>query len=129
MTSKLQVYGELSDKEVVCMSIKPVDFQVLIPRSMEAAKMTNDEVQRNQLNQQQQAHATQHKAEDSVKLVYSRDRAQNAKITEKQNENRKDKDKRKKDENKQQGEAAKEAARGLKNSKYMPEGSRIDIKI
>lgn len=81
------------------MSIKPVDFQVMIPRTMEAAKISNDEAQRNMASMQQQTSATKHKAEDSLKQVYSREQAQNARIKEKQKDNRQNSSKRKNDGN------------------------------
>lgn len=107
------------------MSIKPVDFQVMIPRAMEAAKITSDETQRNMAAQQQQISATQHRAEDSLKQVYSRTNAQNARIAEKQKENRKNDGKGKKsgdeaDDNEEKG--SKKLSREIKTS-------TIDIKI
>lgn len=68
------------------MAIKPVDFQVMIPRAMEAAKASNDVNHRNITAQQQQAAATQHRAEDSLKQVYSRTQPQSAHVDEKQKE-------------------------------------------
>lgn len=79
------------------MSIKPVDFQVMLPRTMEAAKLSNDETQRNLTAQQQQASATQHRAEDSLKQVYSRAHAHDVRISEKQKENRRNDKKKGKD--------------------------------
>jgi hypothetical protein len=74
------------------MSIKPVDFQVMIPRSMEAAKISNDANHKNLTYQQQQAAATQHRAEGSLKQVYSRAQPQSAHVDDKQKEsNKKDK--------------------------------------
>jgi hypothetical protein len=71
------------------MAIKPVDFQVMIPRTMEAAKASNDVNQRNITAQQQQTAATQHRAEGSLKQVYSRAQPQSAHVDEKQKENSK----------------------------------------
>lgn len=69
------------------MAIKPVDLQIMIPRTMEAAKASNDVNHRNLTAQQQQAAATQHRAEDSLKQVYSRSQPHNAQISEKQKDN------------------------------------------
>ena len=77
------------------MPIKPIDFQIMVPRTMEAAKISNDEAQRNQTMLQQQATATQHKADDTLKTVYSRSKTQEAKITEKQRDDRQNKKKKK----------------------------------
>lgn len=78
------------------MSIKPVDYQVMLPRTMEAAKISNDEAQRNFTVNRQHVAATQHKAEDSLKQVYSRAQAQNARITDKQKETRQNNGKKRK---------------------------------
>ena len=69
------------------MAIKPVDFQVMIPRTMEAAKASNDATQKSIAAQQQQTAATQHRAEGSLKQVYSRTQPQSAHVDEKQKEN------------------------------------------
>jgi len=77
------------------MPIKPIDFQIMVPRAMEAAKISNDETHRNQTLLQQQTAATQHKADDSLKTVYSRSQTQGLSITEKQREERQNKKKKK----------------------------------
>lgn len=79
------------------MAIKPVDFQILVPRTMDAAKISNDETHRNQALLQQQAAVTQQKAADSLKTVYSRAQAQEARIQEKQKDDRQENKKKKKD--------------------------------
>ena len=114
-----------ADKEVICMSIKPVDFQVMIPRTMDAAKISNDENQRNISAKQQQILATQHKAEDSLKQVYSRAQAQNPHITEKQKENRQN-SKKKRKEGYHSDKSAENNGRSLNNDSIT---STIDIKI
>jgi len=107
------------------MAIKPVDFQVMIPRTMEAAKVSNDEMQRNHAMQQQKAAATQHRAEDSLKTVYARSQAQDARISEKQREKgQKDRKQRK---NEKSAEA--EEDREKKNLNNSIRTSTIDIKI
>jgi hypothetical protein len=103
------------------MSIKPVDLQVLIPRTMEASKVSNDEAQKNLATQQQQASSMQHKVDSSLNQVYSRNKPQNARINEKQKDNSKGKDqKRKKD--KADDEDEKSLNKGIQTS-------TIDIKI
>ncbi len=107
------------------MPIKPVDFQVMIPRTLDAAKVSNDLAQKNHLLQQQQAAATQHKAEDSLRQVYSRSQAEHAHITEKQRENRRnDREKKKKG---QTGQESDENENNRLNKEYKT--STIDIKI
>ncbi|HEX2944685.1 MAG TPA: hypothetical protein VHT96_01875 [Clostridia bacterium] len=77
------------------MPIKPIDFQIMVPRAMDAAKVSSDEAHRNHALLQQQTSATQHKAEDTLKTVYSRSKAQDARITEKQRDEQQDKRKKK----------------------------------
>lgn len=77
------------------MSIKPVDYQVLIPKTAEVSKIQNDNQNKNAAVQQQQTVLTQHKAEDSVNVVYSQESAQKAAVREKEKEKRrKNSDKR-----------------------------------
>jgi TolA-binding protein len=77
------------------MSIKPVDFQVIIPKATEASKVSNDMAQRN-LAAQQQIAAMQQKIDSSLSQVYSRTKPQNAKINEKQKEDSRDGERKKK---------------------------------
>lgn len=107
------------------MPIKPVDFQVMIPRTLEAAKVNNDLTQKNHLMQQQQAAATQLKAEDSLRQVYSRSQAEHAQINEKQNENRRNDRKNKKKG--QNGQKNNEIENNGLNKEFKT--STIDIKI
>lgn len=71
------------------MSIKPIDFQVAIPRTMEASKISSNDANKNLAMQQQSADSVQHKAEDSLKQVYSRSKSEEAKINDKQKDNKK----------------------------------------
>lgn len=107
------------------MSIKPVDFQVMLPRTMEAAKVSNDMTQRHITAQQQQVSATLHKAEDSLKQVYSRMEAQDVRIAEKQKENRQ-KDGKKKKDGSHSGESGNNGNSSLNND---IKTSTIDIKV
>ena len=107
------------------MAIKPVDFQIMIPRTMEAAKASNDINHRNMTAQQQQAAATQHRAEDSLKQVYSRTQPQSAHINEKQKENGKKDGKGKKSGSKSDSSEDNDHSRS--NNEGMT--STIDIKI
>lgn len=70
------------------MSIRPVDFQIMVPRSMDASKNSSNEVQRYVSVHQQQMAATQNKAEEFTKIVYSQEQAQGVRISQKQNDNR-----------------------------------------
>lgn len=101
------------------MAIKPVDFQIMIPRTMEVSKASNDAAQKNQTLQQQQTAAAQQQAENSIRQVYSQTRPQNAKIEERQRERNQDREQKKKNKN---GEER-------KNDKRPVQTSTIDIKI
>lgn len=107
------------------MSIKPIDFQVMMPRTIDAAKATNDLVQRNILNQQQQASVTRQKSEDELRQVYSRDQAQNVVISEKQREKQEKGENKDKSEEKSD-EKQENATNKLNNTLNT---STIDIKI
>ncbi|NLK86657.1 MAG: hypothetical protein GX279_04095 [Clostridiaceae bacterium] len=108
------------------MSVKPVDFQVMIPRTIDAAKMRSDELQKNLALQQQQASAMKDKAEDTLKQVYSKSQTHEARINEKQREeSRQQSEKRKKDGRK--GKAS-DGTDGRKRSSTI-KTSTIDIKI
>lgn len=78
------------------MAIKPVDFQVVIPRTVEASKINNNETQRSQTLQYQLAAAGQQKTEVSLKQVVSKQQAQDVRIAEKQNNRRQNGEKKKK---------------------------------
>ncbi|HHX18130.1 MAG TPA: hypothetical protein GX727_04640 [Clostridium sp.] len=71
------------------MSIKPVDYQILIPKTSEISKIQNDNQHKNAAAQQQQNISNQHKAEDSVNLVHSQESPQKAAIREKEKEKKK----------------------------------------
>jgi hypothetical protein len=107
------------------MSVKPVDFQVMIPRTMDAAKVRSDEMQKHLAQQQQQAASLHNKAEDTLKQVYSRSEAQEARINEKQQENSQQNDKKKKSG--KQGQAS-NSRDGRKPGDAI-RTSTIDIKI
>jgi hypothetical protein len=109
------------------MSIKPVEFQVMIPRTVDVAKMRNDELQKNAAMAQQQSAAVQNKAEDSVRQVYSRSKTEEVRINDKQRENsRQEEDERK---GKKQNDPGKN--KGKSGTKYRStlQTSTIDIKI
>lgn len=102
------------------MSIKPIDFQVAIPKTGEIGKIKNDEQQKNQSLQQQQVTVNQRKAEHDVNSVHARDNSQEAKIRDKQD--RQDNSEAKK---------KKKAKDGNKDSKQKKDSgeSVIDIRL
>lgn len=66
------------------MPIKPINYQVMLPKTEELSKLTSEEQQRMHLFQQQQASGTQKRASDNLKQVHSRDGAGESKVREKQ---------------------------------------------
>ena len=101
------------------MSIKPVDFQVMLPKTSEVSKLNHDEQHKSQLFQQQQAADAKNKVEDNLRQVYSKDKLHKANIKEKQEK-----------ENKKQGKKEnKSNYDGTKKSKTENQTSIIDIKL
>lgn len=102
------------------MSIKPVDFQIMIPKAMEVSRVNSEDTHKNIALQQQQAAFMQHKVDNTLKQVYSKAGSQNVKISEKQ-----------KDGKRNRGEKKKHDA-GNSTEEYLIESiktSTIDIKI
>ena len=66
------------------MSIKPIHYQLSVPRAMEVSKTKSDEQLKELSQQQNQAAAIQHQADDSVKHVQKRDKVEEVRIREKQ---------------------------------------------
>lgn len=82
------------------MSIKPIDFQVQIPKANEVSKIQSEVRHKNEVIEQQQSTINRQNAQDSVNLVHKKENAQQAKINEKQNpKERKEKNNKKKDGN------------------------------
>lgn len=107
------------------MPIKPIDFQVMMPRTLDAAKEVSDAMQRNHGLQQQQASSINRDAEESLKQVYSKSQAESARIMEKQREGQRGEGKKEKD-----GHDAKEKEEQDNNRlKNDVSTSTIDIKI
>jgi hypothetical protein len=82
------------------MSIKPIDFQVMLPKTSEVSKIHNDEQHRNLSLQQQQAATVQNKAETNIRQVHTQEKTQEARIREKQE---KDKGGKKEEKKKNKG--------------------------
>ena len=102
------------------MSIKPVDLQVMVPRTTEISKSSSNERDRNAAMQQRQASVVQNKADGSIKQVYSQEKSSGAVIREKQEKSRQDKHDNKKQ--KKDGSNAKDEI-GITGS------STIDIRL
>lgn len=101
------------------MSIKPIDFQVQIPKTNEVAKIQSESRHKNELIEQQQAAINRQTAQDSVNLVHSRDNAQQARINERQNSK----------EKKEKGNKKKNNNNNGKSSVKEEKTSTIDIRI
>lgn len=103
------------------MSIKPVDFQVIIPKTAEISKIHNDEHNKNHAFQQQQVNTMQQKSESITKQVYSQEKAHESRIRERQEKHREGR----------KGESGKDSGKKRKNEKSNRDfrESTIDIKI
>ena len=104
------------------MSIKPVDFQLSIPRAMEMSKVKGDELHKEQVQQQNQSQAIQHQAEKSLRQVQNKEKAEEARIRDKQ-----EKEKRKDQQSNHSNQ--KENNQTLKKDVEMNKTSIIDVKI
>ena len=103
------------------MPIKPVDFQVMLPKTLEVSKIHQDEVHKNQAIQQQQTAANQLKTEEHLQQVYSQDKAHEGKIREKQEKDQRDPDGKKKKKKGNYGTG--------KEIKEEEQASTIDIRL
>lgn len=107
------------------MPIKPIDFQVMMPRTLDAAKEASDAMQRNHGLQQQQASSINRDADESLKQVYAKSQAESARIMEKQRGNQQGEGRKEKD-----GRDTKEKqVQDNKRLKKDISTSTIDIKI
>ncbi len=83
------------------LSIKPIDFQMVIPKTSEVSKMHNDDVNKNQAIHQQQQTANQTNIDNRLKQVVNRENVQNGRVKEKQEkDNSRQNEKKKKRQNK-----------------------------
>lgn len=86
------------------MSIKPVDFQVIIPKTSEISKLSADKINKNHAAQQQQAEFNKLIVDKNHRQVYSKEGAQESRIHQRQGKNQdaehssKEKNKKKKQE-------------------------------
>ena len=103
------------------MPIKPVNYQVMLPKAAEMSKLHTDEQHKSHLIQQQQATSLQNKAENNLKQVYSKDKAENGRIKEKQEKN----------QNNKKGEEKEKKDKKSKNKDFnsVEKTSTIDIRL
>lgn len=93
------------------MSIKPVDFQLSVPRALEVSKIREEHQQKDLSQQQNQIQHTNQSAEKSYRQVQKDNKAENLQIQEK-NEN---KNKNKK-ENKNSNDSSENTEEKKKNN-------------
>ncbi|NLU51815.1 MAG: hypothetical protein GXX10_02990 [Clostridiaceae bacterium] len=85
------------------MFIRPVDYQILMPKVNEIAKVQNNEMQKQVGNIAQQVESTDQRTEEDVKTVHSQSEAQKTVITEREkgrnsNSGKQEKNKEEKDQ-------------------------------
>lgn len=106
--------------------IKPVDFQVLLPKTPEISRLQSNEQHKGIAMQQLQLTSLQNIAENSLKKVNLPDKAYEVKINEKQQKERHEAQKENnKDKKKRDAKSTKQKERCMGGG----EDSIIDIKI
>lgn len=78
------------------MSIKPMDFQVMFPKTSELSKAYNDETNKNQAVHQQQAEANRDQIDHNLKQVVARENVRNGRVNERQQKDNTKQDNKKK---------------------------------
>jgi hypothetical protein len=82
------------------MSIRPMDFQVMYPKTSELSKTYSDETNKNQAIAQQQAETNRERVDSNLKQVVARENVQHGRVNEKQEKDTsRQKDKKKKQNN------------------------------
>jgi hypothetical protein len=81
------------------MSIKPIDYQVVVPKTSEVSQVQSGEHQKSAVFQQQQVSSMQSKIDSSLKQVYSQEKLYDVKIRDKQERNGRDERKKNKERN------------------------------
>ena len=104
------------------MSIKPIDFQVMLPKTMEVSKIHQDEQHKGSLLQQQAATASKEKTDLNMTQVIHQESAQGARIREKQEKN--GGSKKKEEKKKSKGNYS-----GNKETEKEQKTSYIDIRL
>jgi deoxycytidine triphosphate deaminase len=79
------------------MSIRPMDFQVMYPKTSELSKTFSDEANKNQAIIQQQTEHNRERIDNSLKQVVARENVKNGRVDEKkEKDNSKQNEKKKK---------------------------------
>ncbi len=105
------------------MSLRPIDFQSMVPKVTERARAQNEEQHRGVTQQQQQAEQASKGAQQKTDTVVQQEEAQKADIRDKESERRRrDGKKKKRDEDEKED--------GTKTVLQQPkEGRTIDIRL
>lgn len=107
------------------MSIRPMDYQILMPKVNEVAKNQNAEQQKLLGHILQQAESSVKKAKRDTKSVHSQNKAENTIIAEKQKDRNKNKEKQdKKSDDQDEKEAVSKLLRPNHKEKHT-----IDIRL
>ena len=108
------------------MSIRPIDFQTMVPKVNEQARLQNEDQHRGVSQQQQQAENASQNAQAQTETVHQQDGAQKADIRDKEAEKRR----KRKEAGKAKGAAEEVAAVETKKTIRQPtEGRTIDIRL
>lgn len=108
------------------MSIRPVDYQILMPKVNEIARNQNDEQHRLVGHAQQQAESATKQADQSTTIVHAQDEAHKASIREKQKERNKQQNQKEGQKKEDQETKNKQENKG---SKLPQERRTIDIRL
>lgn len=100
------------------MSIKPIDFQVILPKTQEVAKAHSDTQNKSSSLSVEQANAALQDAKQKVNHVHSQSKAENVNIKEKQEKSKQDK---KNNKNKKGNYS--------KDKKQIDDGSTFDVMV
>ena len=109
------------------MSIRPIDFQTMVPKVNEQARLQNEDQHRGVSQQQQQAENASQNAQAQTETVHQQDGAQKADIRDKEAEKRR----KRKEAGKGKGGSVEEAtaADPKKTLRQPTEGRTIDIRL
>ena len=80
------------------MSIRPVDFQIMMPKVNEVGRVQSEQQQRQVGHEQHQVDSSVRQADHNTKSVHSQDEANKAVINEKQKDRNKKKSQKRPDE-------------------------------
>jgi hypothetical protein len=108
------------------MSVRPIDYQMMIPKAAEVSKIASDANQKGNALQEQYSNTLRHNDENKLKQVYDKDRTFEASIKQKQE--RQAKKESEDDKNKNHRNKDKDKKKGEKQISLMS-NSTIDIKI